>query len=140
MSYRSHLLTALLLPLGACDPGWHIDVSVEVPAEVQAAYADRWPAQVIVMEQSLRGTHRQGMDQRIAVLCDASDADVVFHTQFSGGMSCSNETMLVARLEPLPQDARVTCGAGEGTPPRARGDRTAVRYRASASDRVSRKR
>jgi hypothetical protein len=96
----------------ACDPTWQVDVTVEVPREVQDAYAERWPAQLIVQAEPRQHAGRtpQGAEpRRIAVLCAGSDEDLVFHTQLHGGMVCATEMTLRAQLVPVDAQDAVEC-------------------------------
>jgi hypothetical protein len=113
---RRHALLAYLSIAfcSACDPGWSLDIAVEVPVEVQNAYAGRLPAQVVVFaEREHADAHGATVGSKplaIAVICDVSDKPLVFHRQLDGGMACSTELKLHAWLAPMGAQTDVACG------------------------------
>jgi len=117
LGLRLGLLCAASLAI-ACGEGWELDLTVRVPAMVQADYEAGYPAQLVVVLDRAAPSSPQstgGVAYRIATLCSESSETLVFTTE-RGGAACEAPGYVRAWLEPRDQGAESRCGALE--PPR----------------------
>jgi hypothetical protein len=101
-------LLALALSFAACDRFWHLDLSVQVPAETLAA-ASRYPQELRV-RWGYRGAGFWFVD-RLGVLCSGSAVPFSARETLEGMLGkCPGPIDLVAWLEPLDPAMGLACG------------------------------